>query len=396
MQKKIIDSVDNTNIQTITAFKADCITVVMFLLFFIGVVIGLFIKKDVKFSEQENRYLAERPELSLSALSSGRYGKEYETYLSDQFPFRNQWITLRTITELLLQKKEVNGVYFAEDDYLIELKDSENYESEQAAKNIEYLEEFVRNNSEGMDNSFSILLVPDKSAVLRNKLPASAETADEWKIIKEIYDRCESADCVDVYEELEKHKEEYIYYRTDHHWTSLGSYYGYKAWCNETGIRENKQEEFIKTTVTETFRGTLDSKVNLSLRSDSIDIYEPAETVGYTLVYDYGALTEHTLFDMKKLASKDKYGVFLGGNHSLVEIHTTVKNGKSILLIKDSFANSFIPYLINQFENIYVLDLRYYNQSLSEYMEKRKITDILVLYSLAGFVQDDNIYKLKN
>lgn len=133
MQKKIIDSVDNTNIQTITAFKADCITVVMFLLFFIGVGIGLFIKKDVKFSEQENRYLAERPELSLSALSSGRYGKEYETYLSDQFPFRNQWITLRTITELLLQKKEVNGVYFAEDDYLIELKDSENYESEQAA-----------------------------------------------------------------------------------------------------------------------------------------------------------------------------------------------------------------------------------------------------------------------
>ncbi len=396
MQKKNIDSIENTDKRTDPAFMADCVTVVLFVLFFIGIGIGLSVKKDGRFSEQENRYLAERPELSLSALRNGRFEEEYEAYLSDQFPFRNQWITLRTATELLLQKREVNGIYFAEDDYLIELKDSGQYRSEQAEKNIRYLEEFVAGCSKEPDYSVSILLVPGKSEILRNKLPVFAGTPEERKIIEEIYDRCELAECIDVYEELEKHREEYIYYRTDHHWTTLGSYYGYKAWCNGTGIRENRPEDLVKTTVTETFRGTLDSKVNLSFCSDSIDIVEPADPVGYTLVYDGGAMTKHTLFDMEKLDSKDKYGIFLGGNHSLIEIHTTVNNGKSLLLIKDSFANSFVPYLINQFEYIYVLDLRYYNQSLSEYLEKHRITDILILYSLWEFVQDENVYKLKN
>ena len=143
MQKKNIDSIENTDKRTDPAFMADCVTVVLFVLFFIGIGIGLSVKKDGRFSEQENRYLAERPELSLSALRNGRFEEEYEAYLSDQFPFRNQWITLRTATELLLQKREVNGIYFAEDDYLIELKDSGQYRSEQAEKNIRYLEEFV-------------------------------------------------------------------------------------------------------------------------------------------------------------------------------------------------------------------------------------------------------------
>ncbi len=396
-QEKFIKTIENSDeVMVHAVFVADSITVVIFLLLFFGISIGLFLKKDVSFSEQENRYLAGQPEFSFEAVMNGEFAKEYETYLSDQFIYRNQWISIRTRMELLLQKKEVNGVYFAADDYLMELSEPEKFESDLALKNYKYLSEFSKNYSNRVDGGLSIMLVPDKSVILGDKLPEFMGTTDEQRVITDIYNQCEGAVCINIYDELMKYKDEYIYYKTDHHWTALGSYYAYVKWCKETGLKENKPEDFIKTTVTDTFRGTLDSKVNFSFSDDSIDTYELAEAIEYTLVYDNGTDIKSSLYNMEKLNTKDKYSVYLDGNHSLLEINTSVKNGTSILIIKDSFAHCFIPYMLNQFEHIYVVDLRYYNQSLREYIETHEITNILVLYSLSGFAEDGNICKLNN
>lgn len=377
-------------------FISNSITVLLFLFIIGGITVWLWIKDDVTFSEQENRYLAEKPKISISAFMNESFKQEYESYLSDQFIFRNQWISIRTGMELMFQKKEVNGVFFAKDDYLIELLDWKLFENELALKNYEYLSEFTEEYSKRISDSLSIMLVPDKSAMLKSKLPDFDISAEEQQVITNIYKKCSGAKCIDVYGKLQEYKDEYIYYKTDHHWTALGSYYAYLEWCNELGLQENQLDDFEISRVTEEFRGTLDSKVNLSFSKDYIECYKLMEDIEYSLYYDNGTVAKDSLFDMGKLESKDKYSIYLGGNHSTIEINTDIKNEKSILIIKDSFANCFIPYIMNQFEKIYILDLRYYNQSLDAYMEEHKVTDILLLYSLSGFAEDGNIYKLIN
>lgn len=377
-------------------FISNSITVLLFLMIVGGITVLLQMKEDVTFSEQENRYLAEKPKMSISALMNEEFEKQYESYLSDQFIFRNQWISFRTGMELLFQRKEVNGVYFAADNYLVELLDSKKFENDLALKNYKYLSEFTETYSKIINGSLSVMLVPDKAALLKDKLPKFVFLPEEQKIITEIYKQCSGAKCIDIYGKLQEHSDEYIYYKTDHHWTALGSYYAYVTWCDEIGLQENRLDDFKINRVTEEFRGTLDSKVNLSFDKDYIDLYELTEDIEYSLIYENGTMVKDSLFDMEKLVSKDKYGIYLGGNHSIIEINTSVKNGKSILILKDSFANCFISYIINQFENIYILDLRYYNQSLHAYIKAHEITDILVLYSLSEFAEDSNLYKLIN
>lgn len=375
---------------------SDIITIVFFMIFIFGVALVFLFKNEVQFSEQENRYLVTKPQLNFKSVISGEYKDKYEEYLSDQVVFRNECISLKSIVELILQKEEVNGVYFAKDDYLMTIDDSANYMDTRALKNYNYLSLFSKEYSKMIEGSLSIMLIPNKSVIFQDKLPKYVELADEKKIIDTIYNQCSFAKCIDVFDILMSHKDEYIYYKTDHHWTSLGAYYAYTAWCDQTKLEKNTYKDFKIEKVTDEFRGTLDSKVNISFDKDSIYTYEFLDdTIEYTLEYDGKEKVKNTLYNMEKLTQKDKYGIYLGGNHAVIEIKTNIKNGKSILILKDSFAHCYIPFMINQYENIYVIDLRYYNLSLKEYIKNKKnITDILVLYSLSELSEDGNVYKM--
>lgn len=367
------------------------VTVTIFLLILSGMSVFGFAAGDERYSEKENRYLAIKPDLDSGNLLNGKYQEDYETYLADKTIFRNKWIELKTYIELASLKKDVNGVYFSKDNYLIERQDTDKFETENADKNCKYLEEFVNNYK--INTDISIMLVPNTSEILKKKLPKYAYNFNETRYINDIYKEIGEDNTVDVNEILKAHKDEYLYYKTDHHWTTLGAYYAFTEYADKTGINI---EKYTTKLVTDKFYGTMSSKANLEIEADKVYIYEPDKEEEVSVRYNNSTELKDSLYEMSALDKKDKYSIFLGGNNPLVQITTNAENDRKVLVIKDSFAHCFIPFMISGFSKIDVVDLRYYNESIRKMIEEGGYTDILVLYNVGNFVEDKNIYKLVN
>lgn len=367
------------------------VTVSIFLLILSGMSVFGFAAGDERYSEKENRYLAIKPDLDSGNLLNGKYQEDYETYLADKTIFRNKWIELKTYIELASLKKDVNGVYFGKDNYLIARQDTDKFETENADKNCKYLEEFVDNYKKNTD--ICVMLVPNTSEILKKKLPKYAYNFNETRYINDIYKEIGEDNTVDVNEILKAHKDEYLYYKTDHHWTTLGAYYAFTEYADKTGINI---EKYTTKLVTDKFYGTMSSKMNLEIEADKVYIYEPYKEEEVSVRYNNSTELKDSLYEMSALDKKDKYSIFLGGNNPLVQITTNAENDRKVLVIKDSFAHCFIPFMISGFSKIDVVDLRYYNESIRKMIEEGGYTDILVLYNVGNFVEDKNIYKLVN
>ncbi len=367
------------------------VTVTIFLLILSGMSVFGFAAGDERYSEKENRYLAIKPDLDRGNLLNGKYQENYETYLADKMVFRNKWIEFRTYIKLASLKKDVNGVYFGKDNYLIERQDTDKFETENADKNCKYLEEFVNNYK--INTDINIMLVPNTSEILKKKLPKYAYNFDETRYINDIYKEIGEDNTVDVNEILKAHKDEYLYYKTDHHWTTLGAYYAFTEYADKIGINI---EKYTTKLVTDKFYGTMSSKANLEIEADKVYIYEPDKEEEVSVRYNNSTELKDSLYEMSALDKKDKYSIFLGGNNPLVQITTNAENDRKVLVIKDSFAHCFIPFMISGFSKIDVVDLRYYNESIRKMIEEGGYTDILVLYNVGNFVEDKNIYKLVN
>lgn len=343
-----------------------------------------FFDGDRTFSDTENRILAAKPEFSWEELFYGNFNTDYEDYVTDQFVGRDKWIGIKTRTDILLQKKEINGVYLAEDDYLIEQHDSADYTQELVSARLAALKKLV----DTWDAK--VMLVPTADNIFTDKLPAYASYYDQTAFLEQVKSEVSAENYVDVYSVLKEHVEEPIYYRTDHHWTSLGAYYGYLAWSEAMGRYPYPYSVEDMVTVSENFQGTLHSKINLDIAQDSIQMFPDTQRRPVQVNYDYVEKTE-TLYEESYLATKNQYGYFLDDNHALVEIDAGFKNGKTIFVIKDSYANCFIPLLTNQYQKIYVLDLRYFNGKLFDFMqscEPEEGMDVLVLYNCIHFLED--------
>lgn len=375
--------------------KNAIITVMVFLVL-VGAFTGMsLLKPDKSFSAQERRYLAQRPEFSLKELFSGEFAKKYEEYITDQFVFRDEFIGVKTTTERYTGKKDINGVYLAAQDYLIEVHSDEEIDEEKSANNADRLVAFVENMSskEEIEN-VSVMIVPTAVITLENMLPKYATTWDQNAFIDGIKARIGSR-FIDVRPVLNAHKEEYIYYKTDHHWTTLAAYYAYEHWCKIQGIEALAKEDFTIRRVCEEFYGTVFAKLNYAKSADVIESFEAPEDYQYQVIYNMGAETTDTLYDAAALETNDPYSYFLKGNNPIVEIDSNVKNGKTLLVIKDSYAHCFVPFLANHYEKIVMIDLRHLKRPVSLIVEQYKVTDILVLYNTIHFAQDTNMSLLK-
>ncbi|HHT96838.1 MAG TPA: hypothetical protein GXZ90_02945, partial [Clostridiales bacterium] len=345
------------------------------------------------FSDNENRYLALRPSFNWGDLKAGEYTADYERFVIDQFVFRDNWIGLKTISERFLLKQEINSVYIAKEEYLIERHDKSTINKEQEEVNIQRLIEFIKKYDNKYMSNVNLMLVPTASEILVDKLPLFANGYDQLALIDRINKELGNKNIlVDISDTLKSHSNEYIYYKTDHHWTSLGAYYAYEKWVVNNGVQPIARDEFDVIELKD-FYGTLYSKININIKPDIINLYKIKKDMGYIHISD-NKDKSNSLYDLSKLNIKDKYSVFLGGNHSIDEITTNNKNGKSLLLIKDSFAHSIIPFICNHFEKVYLIDLRYFNTSLETFIEEKEITDILVLYNVINYVKDNNASKL--
>ena len=184
---------------------------------------------DRIYSETENRVLASRPTFSWESLLSGEYGDDYEEYMSDQFVGRDKWVGIKTRADILFQKKEINGVYLGADRYLIGVNDPEKYTEQMEDSRIASLKKLVNR------WDAKVMLVPTADNILTDKLPAFAPHYDEMRLLAKVKESVGEEHYIDVYSALQEHAGEPIYYRTDHHWTSLGAYYGFLAWADSMG-----------------------------------------------------------------------------------------------------------------------------------------------------------------
>lgn len=362
--------------------------IIFILTLFLFLVINVIVPDREK-SVQENRMLATKPKFRLSSLISGDYDEKFEAYMDDQFVGRDMWRKLKVMVDRIGGSRLENGVYIGTNGQLLE--QIEVADENHLAANIKAIKSFSESQSK---IPVRMMLVPDAANVLNHSLPALAKPEDQTQMFSMVRkDLGDSVEWIDVSTELNKHKTEKIYYKTDHHWTTLGAFYAFQAAAPSLGIEGDLSGKYVSYAVSDSFNGMLASKSGVNLgEKEQIDIYVPTEE-DTDLIVDYvdEGKRSTSLYDSSKLKEKDQYTVFLGGNSSLLDIRTVSTSTKRLLLVKDSFANSFIPFLTPYYREIVVVDPRYYSGTINDLMDSYRISEVLFLYSGNTFFKDNNI-----
>jgi hypothetical protein len=381
--------------------RLNIITCVVFCTFIFGFTIASLVIKPKEYSERERRYLEQMPKFSKETIINGKFASKYESYITDQFVGRDQWIRVKTVAERMAGKQDINNVYFAKDGYLIEKVEEQDLDLKQWEKNKKWLADFLVKYEEKLGKDHvRALFVPTAGYVLKEKLPAYAPFYDQGTINQEMRellakktsDEIANKLVVDVNQTLKDKSDEYIYYKTDHHWTSLGAYYAYEVWANSLGLTPKPLEEYKQIVATSDFYGTVYNKVNTNASPDEITLFDDGDE--YNLSINMGEKQLDSLFDYEQLEGVDKYSIFLGGNNAMTQVTSSNKNGKKLLVVKDSYAHTMVPILAHHYEEVVLVDLRYLNLEMGEIVDQFGVTDVLVLYNDSNVMSDKNLVKL--
>ncbi|MBE6913350.1 MAG: hypothetical protein E7472_00235 [Ruminococcaceae bacterium] len=365
--------------------KAHLAQILVFLVF-----IALFFSlnlaiPDKDFSQQENRYLQTAPKFSFQSLFSGKFTTAFEDYVTDQFAFRDKWTALKARSELLCGKDENNGVFLCENETLIEPYTAPENSS------LDFSLNAINTLSENAGVPVCFALVPSPGGIWGDKLPAGAPNDSQKATIDYAY-AATGAATADIYSVLNAHRDEPIYYRTDHHWTTLGAYYGYTALAPALGFEPLPLSNYTPTVVSESFYGTTYSSSGFSwVAPDSITTYVEQGSAEITN-YPEGAPKPGALYDESYLAKKDKYSYFYGGNTPLLTIRTGNEDAPALLILRDSYMDSLSPFLFPHYSEIHIIDLRYYKTSIKAYIDANGIDSVLVCYNVKNFAEDGNIF----
>ena len=354
--------------------------------------IGLFTVYDLtqtnrEYSEFENKYLAQKPPFTMKAFLSNEWTQDYETYINDQFVRRDDWITIKSMAETLLLKIENNGIAYGSDGYMFEKFQS--ITGDQFQRNLDYMMQFVQAHPQ---DHITLSLIPNAYMILPNKLPEGLVNVDQSAVITDLGTTAAAVDFTDA---LSRHSDEYIYYRTDHHWTTLGAYYAYAEYVRSLGM-ESAELSQLEGQEVSGFYGTYFSKAKKFNAIPDTITYYPIPDAGVTVDGE----EKDGFYDLEKFQVRDKYAAFLWGNNGYTVLKSGVRTpaeGESpsrILVIKDSYANSFVPFLLYNFDEVHVVDLRYSAESVSALLEDGAFDQVLLMYNFMNLVTDTNIYKL--
>ena len=368
------------------------IMIVCFLLFIFGFAVASFISEDREFSENENRYLQQAPEFSWKRLEKGEFTSDIESYMSDQIFMKDQLVSLKTVTDRTLLKNYQNGVYFGKDGYYLQ-----DYQENRPLieKNISCLNDFADSLDKSVDVSF--LLVPNAVSVMSDKLPAVTQTDDQLE--SEKYISSILSDRINLcfpYDQLkDAAKSTQVFYKTDHHWTPDGAYRAYQQFCTLKNLTPFDCNVYTKITVPDFYGTHYSATRRWNAQADSFSYYDlPNQMTVYKVngEADYEPVKTEGLMNLAKLDTRDKYGAFLDGNngYSVIEGNGT----GSILVVKDSYANSFIPYLTANYAKIGVVDFRGLAYGLDSTIEKEGYDQILILYNFQTFISDNKVIYL--
>lgn len=357
---------------------------VLFSLFIGGILIWSLVLPDRDRSDTENRTLAQWPAFSWEALKDGSYTKKVEEYFADQFPMRDEWTGLKAQSEHAIGKTEFNDVYLAEDDILI--SKIEKPDQQLLDMTFGYLDRLVENTSADV----SLGLIPSAAEIWKDKLPYGAESWDQKAFLDQVDGL--GLPTVDFWSALTEHADENIFYHTDHHWTTLGAFYGANAVLESMGKKPLDRTDFTPEIASDQFYGTLYSQSGIHwVNPDTMEYWVKDDGLKITS-WRTGKPVPSTLYDRTYLEKKDKYSSFLGGNQPLCVIENEhLDNAGKILIVRDSYSDALAPFLAQRFSEVHLMDFRQYHGSLSQYVVDNEIDNIIVLFSIPNFITDRNL-----
>ncbi len=349
----------------------------LFLFAFSGIIlalgIGIFVLPQQSFSEKENRTLSDAPKISASAISDGSFFAEVNAFYSDHIPFRNSFTAIHAISELSMGKAQSNGVIPTKSGALVPTK---KYSFENS------VEEIYKLQTDRKDLYFYV--APRVIDVFEDSLPSIVDTKSHKKVL-EVFEG-------DTLYELEKFVEQgdAAYYKTDHHWTTDGAFFAYRQICENMEIIPIDESCFEKDTVSTSFYGTSFAKSGLpyfAVKADTITLYRYNSDQAFVIQNHETGETKNGFYDLDALNTADKYRVFLGGNYSHISItENNTAEKEKLLLIKDSYANSVIPFLAIHFD-IEVIDPRYCTRSfVVEKLNDKSFDKTLILMGVDSLV----------
>lgn len=354
------------------------------------------------FSENENRYLEAFPKLDFESYKNEKFMEGFDDWISDRFFGREDWIILKNKTDSALGKTETNGV-FIENDMMMQIW--RDYDEDIYTRNLNAINNFSENHPE-IPTYF--MLVPNAQEIYKDSVPKYAETGNQKNYIDKFYSELKGFEgTIDVFSALMNRKSSYIYYRTDHHWTSYGAFTAYEAAAPVLDYSGFKYDDFTIEHAANDFRGTLFSKtLDFDVTPDVIDYYTLTENepdVKVSVFKDIDRKTNKVIYDeydsmyfRSFLQVKDKYSSFLGQNSPIVTVENeNAKSDKSLLIIKDSYAHSLVPFLSKEYKKITMVDLRYISTDFQIFTPLEDYDMLLFVYNVITFSEDkDYIVRL--
>lgn len=301
------------------------------------------------------------------------------------------FIKVKSSIDLIAFNKDNNDIFLGKDGYLIENFVPNN--NNEINKTVETINKF---SIKSKNLNIYLAIIPNSVSILENKLPNYAPVKNQKSYIDEFTKKLNNnIKYINTFDTLKKISDKYIYYKTDKHWTSLGAYTTFLKLQEDMLLNSDTYYDVKK--ISNNFTGNLCSQSGFtSNNSDDINVYLPSNTnIDFVVNYD-NKVKKSTLYNTSKLDSQDKYSVFLDGDHPIVEINTTTNTPRQLLLIKDSYANSMVPYLLESYSKITIVDPKYYSNNLYDLINDNKFTDVLFLYNANTFFKDTSLVNLLN
>ncbi len=381
--------------------RSELISVILFCLIIASLAIAFLIMPDKEFSQQENRNLEQAPEFNSERFFSGEFATDSNVYFADQFPLRDWFVKLKSASELAMLKGENNGVLYSGDQLAVKSFNSYLSAIEVTEDTDRIFEESITTQLKRVDRLSTKLDIPLVTVIP----PRTIDIADsrfsydrpdgdrQFELMNELLS--EKCGYINTLSDLRARYEngEYVYYRTDHHWTTLGAYYTYcnimKQYGKEDKIIPIDKFEIEKV---EGFSGTTAARANFPFYTrDTIEIWHLPDDDEYEVTADDEMLDG--FYKMSHAETSDKYSLFLDGTHNITTITKSGSDRETLLVVKDSFANCLIPFLAREFD-IIALDLKS-NPDISSAAMQYSVDAVLIVYNTENLISTGNLGKVR-
>jgi len=364
---------------------------IVFILFIYAMAILFFVLPKSHYSSSEKRYLKEFPQFNSDTFFSGDFGEEFETYLSDHTAFRNFYVGLNSYYNLSLSNPLSNGIYHCKDGYLI----NDPVNTDRFMPNIEVIAEFAAK----QDIKSTMVLAPSTGYVANDVLPNKHIIYNDDELFSQASDVLKNSGVtfVDIRDDFKAAYKSgtQVYYKTDHHWTASGAHLAYNALGSALSITPYNKDNYNIDSHGGFYGTTYSSSGFWYTQPDNIELWysKQKQDINVTITDGGKTIESDSLFFTDRLTEDDKYPVYLDGNHpyTVIKNQALKDNDQKLLVIKDSFAHSLVPFLADHYSEIIMIDMRYYKQNVSELIKNTGVDQILFIYSIDNLATDADV-----